>query len=122
MIVVLLCAFLATWFWWRQQHPSTSSPEYATLGPLIVSTDAYSVSTRIALQSGGADAEWVKKNDAALKRVVQSALSTLNPQQVHAPGGLVALQSHLLKAIHQQLSTDKVEQLLFIDFILQTDT
>lgn len=122
MVVVLLCAFAATWFWWQQRHPATITPEYAALGPLIVSTDAYSVSARIALQSGNADAEWFKKNDAALKRVLQSALMTLNPQQVHAPGGLVTLQSLLLKTIHDQLSTDKVDQLLLTDFILQTDT
>ena len=122
MIIVLLCAFVGTWLWWRQNHPATISPAYATLAPLIVSTDAYSVSARIALQSGSEDAQWVKQNDAALRRVLASTLLTLDPRQVHAPGGLMALQSLLLDAIHRQLSTDKVEQLLLTDFILQTDT
>lgn len=122
MIIVLMGAFIATWFWWRQNHPALITPDYVALGPLIVSTDTYSVSARIALQSDSADAEWVKQNDAALRRVLQAALMTLDPQQVHSPGGLAALQARLLKTIHEQLSTDKVELLLLTDFILQTDT
>jgi flagellar basal body-associated protein FliL len=122
MIIVLMGAFLATWFWWQQNHPARILPEYAALAPLVVSTDAYSLSARIALQSGSGEADWVKKNDAALRRVLQTALMTLDPQQVHGPGGLVALQVRLLKTIHEQLSTDKIEQLLLTDFILQTDT
>ena len=122
MIIVLVGAFLATWFWWQQNHPASNQPEYAALAPLTVSTDAYSVSARIALQFGSADTQWIKKNDAALRRVLQTALMTLDPQQVHGPGGLAALQVHLLKTIHEQLSTDKIDQLLFTDFILQTDT
>lgn len=122
MIIVLMGAFLATWFWWQQNHPERITPDYAALAPLTVSTDAYSVSARIALQSDRADVEWIKKNDAALRRVLLAALMTLEPQQVHAQGGLAVLQSHLLKTIHEQLSTDKIEQLLLTDFILQNDT
>ena len=121
MIALLLCAFAASWLWWRHTHPATIVPDYAMLGPLVVTTEAYSVSTRIALQSGEADAEWVKQHDAALRKILESTLMTLQPQQVHAPGGLAALQGQLLEAIHRQLSTNKVEQLLLTDFILQTD-
>ena len=121
MIGVLLCAFSASWLWWRQTHPAPIVLDYAMIGPLVVSTDAYSVSARLALQSDNADAAWVKQHEAAMRRVLESVLMSLEPQQVRAPGGLAELQVHLLEAIHRQLATDKVEQLLLTDFILQTD-
>lgn len=121
MIALLLCAFAASWMWWRHTHPASIVPDYVMLGPLVVTTEAYSVSAHIALQSGDADVEWVRQHDAALRKVLTSTLMTLQPQQVHAPGGLAALQRQLLEAIHRQLSTNKIEQLLLTDFILQTD-
>lgn len=121
MIGILLCAFVASWLWWRQAHPARVVLDYALIGPLVVNTEAYSLSTRLALQSDNADAAWIKQHDTALRRVLQSALMSLEPQQVRAPGGLAALQLQLLDVIHRQLATDKIEQLLLIDFILQTD-
>ena len=121
IVGVLLCAFVGTWFWWRQSHPASVVLDYAMIGPLVVSTDAYSVSTRLALQSDSADAAWIKQHDAVLRRTLESALMSLDPQQVRAPGGLAALQLRLLETIHRQLATEKIEQLLLTDFILQTD-
>lgn len=121
MIGALLCAFVASWLWWRAAHPSTSAPDYALIGPITVSAEAFSVSTQIALKTVGADADWIKKNNPALRKIVETTLLSLEPQRVHMPGGLLAVQAQLLGAIQQQLKINTIEQLLLTDFVLQSD-
>lgn len=122
IVTVLVCALGAGWVWWRQANPSIAAPAFTVIGPIVSSTEKYSVSARIALQTGGDNAEWVKKNNTVLRGILEAALQSLEPRQVHATDGLLAVQTQLLSAIEQQLNTDKIEQLLLTDFILQSDT
>ena len=120
VVSLLLLAFAGfAWYWRGVQRPDMAA-RYAIVGPLTISTEGYSTSARVAVQTSTADAEWAIANQAALRRAIETTLTALDPQQVHAPGGLQALQRQLTDAANQALHTDKVKQMLLTDFILQT--
>ena len=121
VVSVLLLAFAGLSWYWRAAPSVGPGQGYAIVGPLTISTDKYSVAARIAVQTSKVNADWAAANQAALRKVVETKFAALDPQQVHAPGGLSSLQQQLKDAANQALHTDKIEQVLLTDFILQTD-
>ena len=120
-VVVLLGIFGAIGMWWHGGPGNNIRIDYAIIGPLIISNDNYSLAARIAFQTSKENAGWAKKNQPSLRKVAETTLSGIDPKKVNAPGGLAKLQDLLKNSANQQLNTDKVEQVLFIDFLLQTD-
>ena len=121
VVGLLLLAFAAFGWYWRGMQPADVAVRYAIVGPLTISTDGYSVAARLAVQTSKANADWANTNRPALRRIIETTLTAVDPQQIHAPGALQSLQRQLKDAANQALHTDKVEQILLTDFILQTD-
>ena len=121
IVALLLLSFGAFGLYWQGLQRVDDSVSYAIVGPLTISTENYSMAARVAVQTSKDNADWARKNQAALRRIIETELAAVNPQQVHAPGGLLMLQRILKEAAMRDLRTDKVEQMLFTDFILQTD-
>lgn len=121
VVLALVTAFAIFGWRWRPARPPDRAFGYAIVGPLRVSTDAYSVAARIAVQTSKSDAAWADVNRAALQKIIESRLAAVDPTQVRAPGGLLQLQRTLKDAANRDLKTDKVEQILLTDFVLQTD-
>lgn len=120
VILLLVATFAAIWFY-RQDGPKTEVRQnYTMVGPLVISTDEYSVGTRMALETSAGDAKWASQNQPAIRAVIESTLRSLDAEQVHMPGGLAALQVALTEAVNKSLKTDKVERILLTDFLLQT--
>ncbi len=120
IIFLLLASFAAVWFYRHEQAKTAIRQNYTMVGPLVVSTDEYSVGTSMALETSAENAEWASKNQPAIRAVIETTLRSLDAQQVHLPGGLAALQVALTEAVNKGMKTDKVEQILLTDFLLQT--
>ena len=124
VIVTLLLAMAGAialyWNGTRHRAPEADSA-YATVGPLTVGTQAYSVRAQLAVQTRRDDAQWARQHQSELARVVEGALSTLDPQQVHRPDGLASLERSLRATLNLALHTDKIERIWLTDFLLQTD-
>lgn len=120
IVIALLILLTALWFFVYRENPVEASVNFAIIGPIVSGADGYSVSTRVAVQTSKENAEWAEKNRAAVQRVIESTLIDLDPAQVHAVGGLLQLQQRLQETIKRELHTDKVEQILLTDFLLQT--
>ena len=120
IVALLLAVFAAIWFL-LDDHRTDNQRSYTDVGPLLISTENYSVKARIAVQTRKEDAAWAAQNQAALRRIVEAELSLIVPEKIHAPGGLAELQRSLKEATNRGLSTHKVEQILLTDFLLQTD-
>lgn len=121
IVALLLLSFGVFGLYWQGLRHVDESVSYAIVGPLTISTEAYSMAARVAVQTSKDNADWARKNQAALRRIIEIELAAVNPQKVHAPGGLLMLQHILKEAAIRDLRTDKIEQMLFTDFILQTD-
>ncbi|MFT5588482.1 MAG: flagellar basal body-associated protein FliL [Bradyrhizobium sp.] len=120
IIFLLVASFAAVWFYGNERGKTSLRQNYTVVGPLIVRTDEYSVGTRMALETSAENAEWASKNQPAIRAVIETTLRSLDARQVHLPGGLAALQVALTAAVNKGMKTDKVEQILLTDFLLQT--
>ncbi len=120
IIFLLVASFAAVWFYRHEQGKTSLRQNYTVVGPLVVSTDEYSVGTSMALETSAGNAEWARNNQSAIRAVIETTLRSLDAQQVHLPGGLAALQVALTAAVNKSMKTDKVEQILLTDFLLQT--
>ncbi|NDP59374.1 MAG: flagellar basal body-associated FliL family protein [Oxalobacteraceae bacterium] len=120
VILLLVATFAAIWFYRQDRLKTEVRQNYTMVGPLVVSTDEYSVGTRMALETSSGDAKWASQNQPAIRAVIESTLRSLDAEQVHMPGGLAALQVALTDAVNKSLKTDKVERILLTDFLLQT--
>ena len=120
-LLVLVIGFGLTWLY--LQYANTVRPDvaYAAFGPLRVDAPAYSIAARLALQTSPGDAAWAKKNHKQLELVFKEALNNADPERIRAPNGLVALQKSLAEASNAALKTTKVQQILFTDFIMQSN-
>ncbi|MDY7573167.1 flagellar basal body-associated FliL family protein [Actimicrobium sp. CCI2.3] len=120
IIFFLVASFAAVWFYRHEQARIVLRQNYTVVGPMVVSTDEYSVGTTMALETSAENAGWASKNQPAIRAVIETTLRSLDAQQVHLPGGLAALQVALTAAVNREMKTDKVEQILLTDFLLQT--
>lgn len=120
VILLLVAVFVAIWFYRQDKLKTDLRQNYTVVGPLVISTDEYSVGTRMALETSANNAKWASENQPAIRALIESTLRSLDAEQVHAPGGLAALQLALTEAVNKGLKTDKVEQILLTDFLLQT--
>lgn len=121
MVLVLVIAFALFGWYWQQARSNDGAFGYAIVGPLTISAPDYSVAARVAIQTRKSDAAWALANRAALQKIIESQLAAVDPVRVRAPGGLLQLQRNLKDAANRDLKTDKIEQILLTDFLLQTD-
>lgn len=121
ILLLLVAVFAALWFYRIRTPVADSRVNYAIVGPLVISTDDYSLGTRIAIQTTLNDTEWAAKNQPAMRTLIETTLRSVDPEQVRKSGGLAALQLLLKDIVNQGLQTKKVEQILLTDFLLQTD-
>jgi flagellar basal body-associated protein FliL len=120
IIFLLVASFAAIWFYRHEQTRTPLRQSYTMIGPMVVSTEEYSVGANMALETSAENAEWAKKNQPAIRAVIEKTLGLLDAQQVHLPGGVAAVQVALTEAVNKSMKTDKVEQIFLTDFLLQT--
>ncbi|MFT5962042.1 MAG: flagellar basal body-associated protein FliL [Burkholderiaceae bacterium] len=120
VILLLVASFAAVWFYRQNQLKTDLRQNYTLVGRMVVSTDEYSVGTDMALETSAENAEWASRNQPAIRAAIETTLRSLDAQQVRLPGGLAALQVALTAAVNKSMKTDKVEQILLTDFLLQT--
>lgn len=120
-IAALAVAFALTWLYLQYADKNRPEVAYAPFKPVVVRAQEYSIAASFVLQTSHADASWVSKNQKELETVLKSALNDADPKGIRAPNGLQALQVALKDAGNKALKTDKIQQFLFTDFIIQSN-
>ncbi len=94
---------------------------YATFAPVVIHSQDYSIAASFVLQTTPANAAWVEKNKKELDTILKSALNSVDPSSVLSPDGLQTLQTTLASTTNSVFKTEKVQQILFTDFVLQSN-
>lgn len=120
--MILVCVGLA-FAWFLQSRADRSRPDvsYANVGPLVLSYQGYSFSTKLAIQTGTGDAGWATQNKQALEVVLQNTLAQTDPKQVLASNGIGPLQNLLKDEINKAFQSSKVREVLLTDFVFASD-
>lgn len=119
VVAVLLGALAGLWYFLHAPRAADPGLSYAIVGPLTVRTDDFSVVARLAVQTSPDNAAWARQQAPALVRSAEAALGQVDPDRIHAPGGLEELQRSLKSSLSRDLGTDRIEQILLTDFLLQ---
>jgi hypothetical protein len=121
-VACLVLGFLIGWGYFKTLQPRTGADvAFAIIGPLNISTQGYSFSATLALQTRSDDADWAKKNMPALSDALHQALFNSDPKIMRTPAGLVTLQSALARTLNGGADQPRVQQVLFTDLTLQSD-
>ncbi|MEC5215279.1 flagellar basal body-associated protein FliL [Actimicrobium sp. GrIS 1.19] len=120
ILTALLGIFGATWYFRSYVPEQKTLQAFTLIEPLVISTDTYSLAAKIAIQTNRSNQQWATENKPAILTTIKGILDGLEPAGVHAPGGLATLQTVLKDAVNKRFKTTNVEQVLFMDFLLQT--
>lgn len=115
---MLLAGFVISWLYLQHARQQQTSSSFTTLQRVAVGRDGYSVAAAIAVQTRDADLRWAGRNRTNLETEFQRALYELDPDQVREPGGLLAFQQGLAAELNQALQTDKIQQVVLVDFLV----
>lgn len=120
-LLVLIIGFAVAWF--LQSRTENIRPEisYASIGPLVLSYQGYSFSTKLAIQTGIEDEGWATRNKQALEIVLQNTLAQTDPKKLLAANEMGRLQTTLKDDINKAFNTSKVREVLLTDFIFASD-
>jgi flagellar basal body-associated protein FliL len=119
--ICVVAGFLAVWGYIKMGQVPRASVAYAQIGPLHVDSGQYTFMARLALQTGSDDARWAGSNLATFQRMLHRALQDADPASLRTPDGLRAMQQRLTLAVNREFAQPRVQQVLFTDFIIQTD-
>jgi len=120
-LTIVLIGFVAAWFYFRHGSVSESPVAYATIGPLVIQSPQYSIRATVAVQAAQGQAAWLENNKQSLQFALQAALADVNQQRVRQPDGLAYLSKTLKQRVDDALHTDKVQDILLTDFIIQSN-
>lgn len=119
VFVLLAAAFGALWAYLRSAPSTLPRVAYVDTGPLVVTMEGYTVSTRLSVQTSQDDAEWARKNRAALIGAMQQALAQSDPRRMQHPAELEVLQTSLKRMGNNALHTAKIQDVLLTEFVIQ---
>lgn len=102
-------------------HKIAPTVAYASFGPMVIHVSGYAFSATMAVQTGAADAKWAAQNKKALGQILQATLTKADPRNLRGRNGLLSLQDELTVAANAAFNTEKVQSVLFTDFLLETD-
>jgi flagellar basal body-associated protein FliL len=121
-VACLVLGFLIGWGYFKSlQQRVGDDVAFAVIGPLNISTQGYSFNATLALRTQPDDADWARKNTPALSDALRQALFDTDPKTMRTPAGLVSIQSALTQTLNRGADKPRVLQVLFTDFILQSD-
>ena len=121
-VACLVLGFIIGWGYFKvMQQRVDADVAFTIIGPLNISTQGYSFSATLALQTRPDDADWAKKNTRALTDALHQALSDTDPETMRTPAGLVTIQNGLARMLNSSSDQSRVQQVMFTDFILESD-
>ena len=121
VVIILAIGFAVGWWYLKlDKHESVveATMAYATIGPLVITSEGYSIKTTLAVQTSLGDAAWARKNAKALAVAFEKQLSQEKPEALLAPNGLLALHRSLKDAANATLKTSNVQEVLITDFVM----
>ena len=120
--MLAVCLGLAfAWFLLSRTDRIRPDISFANVGPLVLSYQGYSFSTKLAIKTGADDAVWAAQNKQALEVVLQNTLAQTDPKQILAANGIGPLQTMLKDEINKAFQSGKVREVLLTDFVFASD-
>lgn len=125
--VALACVvlvFVVIWAYFKPvlyQFKFTPDVAFASFGPIHIENRGYTFNASLALQTRPDDARWARDNKKKLNDLLFRALYDTNPEIMRSPAGLVQVQETLAKTANTAFERPYVLQVLFTDFVIQTD-
>lgn len=120
-LVVIASAILLTWLYLKNANKIRPTVAYSSFAPVVVRGPEYSIAATFALQTSPGDKSWVDKHQTQLTEVFKDALNGVDPAILRAPNGLLAVQKSMKEIGNTALKTEKIQQILFTDFIMQSN-
>lgn len=121
LLLALVVAFGLAWLYLKNANKVRPDVAYSSFGPVVVRAEEYSIAASFALQTSPADVSWIEQHHKELDILLRQALTGADPARIRSPNGLQALQSALKETGNTALKTQKIQQVLFTDFIIQSN-